>query len=123
VPPLLEFADENGVPVYYYDIEQDREENNEKYINILSVFQAYLPTDIVTQSEDEHDFDPELKRVVLPQLFYMENGRVQADLLMFQHEYLRDDEPEKVKKLLGEMKNSTAVTPGSNIDYDDCGCE
>ena len=123
VPPMLEFANENGVPVYYYDIEKDREENNAKYINILSIFQAYLPTDTVTQSEDEHDFDPKLKRVVLPQLFFMENGRVQADLLMFQHEYLRDNEPEKVKQLLGDMQNSTAVTSGNDIDDEDCGCE
>ena len=107
VPPLLEFADENSAPVYYYDIEQDREENNEKYINILSVFQAYLPTN----------------RVVLPQLFYMQNGSVQADLLMFQHEYLSDNEHEKVKQVLSDMRNPTAVTPDSNIDYDDCACD
>ena len=82
-----------------------------------------MPTDAVTQSEDDPGFDPELKRVILPQLFFMENGKVQADLLMFEHEYLRDNEPEKIKKLLGDARSFEAVTPRNTVEYDDCGCE
>ena len=106
VPHLLEYAKEADVSIYYYDIEEDRNENNESYLNILSMFRGYLPTDTVTQNEDDPDFNPGLKRVVLPQLFYLNDGAVSFDILMFQHEYLRDDESELIKQLLTDMHNA-----------------
>jgi thiol-disulfide isomerase/thioredoxin len=106
VPHLLEYAKEAGVNIYYYDIEQDRSENNEQYQHILRIFRGYLPTDTVTQSEEEPDFNQGLKRVVLPQLFYLDNGEITFDILMFQHEYLEHDESEKIKQLLHNMHNT-----------------
>ena len=119
VPHMLEFAKEADVPIYYYDIEADRAANNHRYRYLLSVFGDYLPTDTVTQNEDDPDFDPELKRVVLPQLFFMRNGEVQANVLMFQHEYLSDDDSEKINQILSDMHNAISSRFGGAVD-DDC---
>ena len=108
VPHMLEFAQADNINIYYYDIENDRAENNENYKKILSILGDYLPTDTVTQNEDDLNFDPDLKRVVLPQLFFIKKGEIKADLLFFQHEYLRDDKPEEVIQLLRDSYSSTA---------------
>ncbi|MCL2519104.1 MAG: hypothetical protein FWF15_11125, partial [Oscillospiraceae bacterium] len=92
-------------------IEQDRDENNEQYQNILTIFRGYLPTDTVTQNEDDPEFNPGLKRVVLPQLFFMDNGAIKSDLFMFRHEYLEHDESEKVKQLLHAMHDTGNCEP------------
>ena len=107
VPHMLEYAKEADVNIYYYDIELDRNENNEKYQNILTIFRGYLPTDTVTQNEADPDFDPGKKRVVLPQLFFLKNGAITSDILMFQHEYLSENDPDKLKQLLIEMHNNS----------------
>jgi len=106
VPYLLEYAKEADINIYYYDIEQDRYENNEQYQHILRIFRGYLPADTVTQNEDDPDFNPGLKRMVLPQLFFMDNGTIRADMLMFRHEYLENDEPENIIRLLYTMHNT-----------------
>jgi len=100
VPYMLDFAREDKVSVYYYDIERDREENNDNYKKLLSMLGDHLPTDTVTQSEDDPDFDPDLKRVVLPQLFFIKNGAIKAEAMLYQHDYLKNGEAEKVKQLL-----------------------
>ena len=38
IPYMLEFADSSGTFIYYYNIEEDREANNERYKSILSIF-------------------------------------------------------------------------------------
>ena len=111
LPIMLDYAKENNVTVYYYDIENDRTENNERYKSILSLFSEQLPSDEVTQNEDDPDFDPDLKRMVLPQLFFMKAGEVRADLMMYQHEYLENDETEKVKQLLKDSYAKTRSQP------------
>jgi thiol-disulfide isomerase/thioredoxin len=107
IPTLLDFADEQNINIfYYYAIEQDREENNERYQHILALFDAYLPVDTSTQTEGDPDFDPNLKRVVLPQLFFVKNGEVVVSELMFNHEYLQNDDEESVRQLLLDNLNS-----------------
>ena len=118
VPHMLAFARESGTTIYYFDIEADRTANNHRYRYLLSVFEDYLPIDTVTQSKDDPDFDPTLKRVVLPQLFSIRNGNVEADLLMFQHEYLSDDDSEKIEQILRDMHD--AITFHSDSIADDC---
>ena len=100
LPDLLKYAQEDNIDIYYYDIEKDRDENNDNYKNILSMLGEYLPTDVVTQDEDDPDFDPGLKRVVLPQLFFIKNGEVKADLYLYRHEFLSNKESAKVIQLL-----------------------
>ena len=106
IPYMLEYAKEADVNIYYYDIERDRDEDNEQYRNILRIFRGYFPTDTVTQNENDRDFNPGLKRVVLPQLFYMHNGAIKFDLLMFRHEYLENGESEKIAQLLHAVYNA-----------------
>jgi hypothetical protein len=119
VPHILDYAKASDTAIYYYDIEADRNANNHRYRYLLSVFGEYLPIDTVTQSEDDPDFDPTLKRVVLPQLFIMRHGRIVADLLMFQHEYLQDDDAEKITQILSDMHD--ALSPHfSDGDCDSC---
>ena len=101
MPYMLDFAKNDNVNIYYYNIEKDRDENNEKYKNIVSILGEHLPTiDTVTQNVSDPDFNPALKRVVLPQLFFIKDGEVKADMFMFQHEFLKDKESEKILQLL-----------------------
>ena len=119
VPMMLEYAKEDMVTIYYYDIEKDRDENNERYKSVLAVLGEYLPTDTVTQKEDDPGFDPDLKRVVLPQLFFIRDGEVKAELYFYQHEFLRDNDTANVKQML--RYSYDAIAPRSDIDKD-CDC-
>jgi len=100
LPIMLDFSKERNVAIHYYNIEQDRTEHNDQYQHILSLFDAYLPVDTVTQNEEDPDFDPTLKRVILPHLFFIEKGEIKADLYAFQHEYLAYGEIDNMKRLL-----------------------
>ena len=100
VPHMLQYANEDNVYIYYYDIENDRAENNDNYKSILAILGNYLPTDTVTQDEDDPDFDPGLKRVVLPQLFFIKDGKVKDEWYLYQHELLKNNETDKVKQSL-----------------------
>jgi len=120
LPIMLEFAKEEDVFVYYYNIEKDRDENNDKYKTVLSKLGDFLPTDTVNQNEADANFNPGLKRVVLPQLFFIKDGKVVGDLYMFQHEYLRDNDSAKVKQLLKDTYAPIASAPSSTICTGGC---
>lgn len=120
IPCLLDFAKENSVNIYYYDIEKDREENNDRYKNILAIFGEYLPTDTVTQDEDDPGFDPFLKRVVLPHLFFMKDGKAEAEINLFQHEYLEDNDPVKLRQLLKEKYDLIDIYSGNKTVSGGC---
>jgi thiol-disulfide isomerase/thioredoxin len=124
IPIMLDYAKGKGICIYYYDIEKDRTDNSEEYKNILSLLGEYLPVDTVTQKEDDPDFDPELKRVVLPQLFFMENGKVKDSLYLYEHEFLQNKEIDKMKQLLDDAYRSIApASPSVNkASEEDCGC-
>jgi len=121
IPYMLDYAKEDSVYVYYYNIEQDRTENNLRYKAILAKLGEYLPVDTVTQSESDADFNPDLKRVVLPHLFFFSHGEVVAEINMYQHEFLRDSKAELVKNILRERYNPIV----SAADHTICtgGCE
>ena len=106
IPYLLEFASDNDTYIYYYDIEADRTENNAKYKKILELLDEFLPVDTVTQSEDDEDFDKDLKRIVLPQLFFIKKGEVKDDTMLYEHEYLKNEEKEKTIDLLNSKYKS-----------------
>ena len=106
VPTVLDFAKENKINIYYYNIEKDREENNDKYKNILKLLNEYLPTDTVTQNQEDSDFNENLKRVILPHLFFIQKGQVKDEIMLYQHEYLKNKEDEKIKALLSEKYNT-----------------
>jgi len=102
VPMMLEFADEDDITIYYFNPDADRTANNERYQNILRLLHNYLPVDTVTQDEDDPNFDPNLKRVTLPHLFFMRDGQVASDLFANNHEYLENNERERMKQLIRE---------------------
>jgi len=120
VPMMLEFADEDRANVFYYDIENDRAENNDSYKKVLAILGDHLPTDTVTQSEGDAGFDPGLKRVAMPQLFFLKDGKVVGGLSMFQHEFLKDNEKEKMKQLLKEKYALIAADAGDPAAPCDC---
>jgi len=117
VPIMLDYAKEDDITIYYYDIEKDRTENTAEYKNILSMLGEYLPTDTVTQKESDPGFDPDLKRVVLPQLFFIKDGTVKSGLMLYEHIYLRDGFTENVKQMLKYSYDFMFLDPG------DEGCE
>ena len=100
VPIMQDFAKEEKIYIYYYDIEADRNENNERYHKIIELMGDYLPIDTVTQKETDKNFNPKLKRVVLPQLFFMKGGKVKEDLMAYQHECLEKNQKDEMKALL-----------------------
>ena len=122
IPIMLDYAKEEGVTIYYYDIEKDRTENSPEYQRILSLLGEYLPTDTVTQKEDDPDFNPDLKRVVLPQLFFLKEGKIRADLYLYEHTYLQNNEVDKVKQLLKGAYNTTASYPSDSEGGEPCDC-
>ncbi len=106
VPPMLEFAKENNLKIYYYNIEADRDKNNNNYKKILNLLDEYLPIDTINQKETDKDFDKNLKRVILPHLFFLDQGKVQNQILLYEHDYLKNNEHDKLKELLSNMIKS-----------------
>ena len=113
-PSLLNFAMEDNVTIYYYDIEGDREENNDRYKKIISLLEEHLPTDTFSQSEGDPDFDPDLKILAVPHLFFFKIGEVKAEAMLYQHHYLSDNRADRVMQLLRDKFDTIAS--------DDCGC-
>ena len=103
IPGVLEFSREKRVNIYYYNIEEDLNTNNENYQKIVAFLYDYLPTDTITQNETDENFNENLKRIILPHLFFLRNGVIKADQLFFEHEYLENNEKEKIKDLLKSM--------------------
>jgi thiol-disulfide isomerase/thioredoxin len=98
VPYMLDFAKEDNVNIYYYNIQDDRDENNERYKSILSALGEFLPTDVVTQNETDPGFDPNLKRVVTPHLFFIKNGEIKANTIFTESEELLKRDSEAIKQ-------------------------
>jgi len=100
VPDMLDFARAEDASIYYFNIERDRAENSEQYKTILAMLGEYLPLDDVTQGEYFVGFDPNLKRVPTPSLFFIKEGEVKAYLNMAHHEYLENGQSELVLESL-----------------------
>jgi len=113
VPTMLDFADEQDINIYYFNIEYDREANNERYQHILALFDEFLPTDTATQNEDDPDFNPNLKRVVLPHLFFLRDGIIKTDLALNNHDYLLNNDVENMRRLL--LQANQTIAEGSGV--------
>ncbi len=109
IPGLFDFAKENDIKILYYNIEEDRNENNIKYKEILNRLDEYLPVDTVTQKEDEEGFNPLLKRVVLPHIFFLNKGTVTDEILFYRHDLLKEKDFKGVVKLLNSMYSFTCL--------------
>lgn len=105
VPTLLKIAENKKTYIYYYNIENDRTEDNANYKNILSLLDEYLPKDVVTQKEDDDNFNKDLKRVVLPHLFFIKKGKIKDEIMLYEHEYIKNNDDNKMYDLLIEKYN------------------
>lgn len=84
----FEFAKKNNIKtINYYNPEKIRELNNDEYKELLRLLDQYLLTDLVTQKENDENFDPNLKRLVVPDLFFINNGRVVSNYNETRAEY------------------------------------
>jgi len=110
LPALLAFAEEQRINIYYYDIQEIRDDNGPPYQALLAKLDPWLPVDTVTQSEDDPDFNPELKRVVVPQLFFVAKGQVAADWLGYEDPDLEAGDQERA---LARLRQLYAETDGN----------
>lgn len=73
----IEFAEKNNIKrINYYNPEAIREANNAEYKALLEKLDKYLLVDTVTQKETDTDFNKDLKRLVVPHIFFINNGDV-----------------------------------------------
>lgn len=90
----IKFAEENNIKrINYYNPETIREENKEPYKALLNKLNEYLEIDTVTQKETDADFDDTLKRLVVPHMFFINNGEV-----VFEYQENRADWSKKLTK-------------------------
>lgn len=109
VPGLFDFANENEIKIKYYNIEKDRKDNNANYKEILSKLDAYLPNDNITQKEGEEGYNPSLKRVILPHLFFLNKGQVMNNALLYEHDLLKEKDFDGIVKLLNSLYAYTCL--------------
>lgn len=73
----LDFAKTNEIKrINYYNPEEIRNLNNDQYKLLLEKLDKYLNTDLVTQKETDENFDETLKRLVVPHIFFINNGDI-----------------------------------------------
>ncbi|NLM63582.1 MAG: hypothetical protein GX190_04645 [Mollicutes bacterium] len=74
---LLEFAKKNKIEtIYYFNPQKIREENTPEYQRMVEILEYFLPTDKVTQKEDDPDFNPNKKRLLVPDVYFVNKGEV-----------------------------------------------
>ena len=77
IEPLLELAKENKIEVInYYNPVEIRQENSEEYQKIIELLHDFLKTDKVNQGEEDVDFNPELKILLVPDVYFINKGQV-----------------------------------------------
>jgi len=89
IPPLLDFGVAKDTPLYYFNPVADREADTALHQFIKNILHDILPVDNRSQSPEDVDFDPEKKRVTVPQIFYFRDGKVITDLFMNRHDLLQ----------------------------------
>lgn len=97
---MFEFASENKIKtIYYYNPETIRSENSLEYKKLLEILDEYLSVDLVTQKEDDENFDSNLKRLVVPNLFFVVNGEIVGNYNEDRSEYRNEITDEQKKDL------------------------
>lgn len=101
-PILIDFSNDIDENVYYYNVVPDRNENNTNYQTLVSKLYDILPVDTYTQSKDDPNFDETKHGMVQPMLFFIKDGKVVSYIYAFQHEYLQNNEIQKMYDLIGK---------------------
>lgn len=98
---LLEFAKQNNIKtIYYYNPQKIRGENTVEYQKIVEILHYFLPVDKVTQNEDDIDFDPNKKRLLVPDVYFVYQGEVISHYSAVDHrtKLTEDELQEEVRK-------------------------
>ena len=103
LPTLIQTMRDKNMYIYYYDITGDRATHNENYIRILERLHNYLPVDDRNQHPDDEDFDENLKRVTVPHLFFVVDGRVIGEIMLNRHPLLADEDLDALHDFLLDM--------------------
>lgn len=88
---LLDFSWYNNENIYYHNIEEMRSENNEEYQELLEILDDYLPIDTVTQKEGSKKVDNKLKRITLPFMLFVKDGKVKEVYNGYQEPNLKNN--------------------------------
>ncbi|MDD2518433.1 MAG: hypothetical protein PHI05_02410 [Bacilli bacterium] len=104
---FLDFAKDNEIEVInYYNPETIRNEGTDEYKKILEILDEYLKVDTVTQSEEDENFDPTLKRLGVPDVYFMNKGRVIGHYQESRAEFkgvLTKDQEKGLKEIYNEI--------------------
>lgn len=77
LPILIEAANETKTDtILYYNPKQIRTDNTSEYQEIVSLLNPYLSTDTTTQKETDTNFDKNKKRVYMPDVYIIKNGKI-----------------------------------------------
>jgi hypothetical protein len=76
MPVWLDFGVENDIPLFYWNPVEDRTADNERHQMLQAAMHNYLYPNLVDQSPDDEDFDPEWRRVTMGHFFFFFNGEV-----------------------------------------------
>lgn len=115
---LIDSAKESGInTIYYYNPKEIRDQNTTEYQELVQKLKDYLNTDTATQKETDANFDASKKRVYMPDVFFIKNGKVLGHHLGTLDEQedpkipLTADQKQKLKEefnsLMGKIKSDT----------------
>ncbi|MCX8074182.1 MAG: hypothetical protein N2749_01160 [Clostridia bacterium] len=80
LPVLINSAKSNGIDtIYYYNPKKIRDENSEEYQKLVDILKEFLLTDTTTQKETDQNFSTEKKRIYMPDVFFVKNGKIVGD--------------------------------------------
>lgn len=76
LPVLIEAAKSNNLNIYYYNPQEIRENNTIEYQNLVEKLYDFLPVDTTTQKETDSSFDKNKKRLYMPDVYFVKNGKI-----------------------------------------------
>jgi thiol-disulfide isomerase/thioredoxin len=77
LPVLLDAANTEGIKeILYYNPKQIRKDNTEEYQRLVAMLNDYLSTDTTTQKETDENFDSTKKRLYMPDVYFIKNGKI-----------------------------------------------
>lgn len=80
LPTLIEVANEKNIDtILYFNPKQIRSDNTEEYQKLVKLLEPFLKTDTTTQKETEVDFDKNKKRLYLPDVYIVKNGKIMGN--------------------------------------------
>ncbi len=117
----IEFAEKNKIEkIFYYNPEEIRTANNDDYRYLMSLLDEYLPIDKVTQHEEDPHFDENLKRIVVPHLFFIYEGEVVYQYQEGRSEFMTELSKEQIDEIIStyetgylKLKNADPICSDS----------